>query len=91
MTALNDFFGFTQTPFSRSIAPSDLFPAHGHQEVQGRLAFALQERLPALITGDPQDYQFVSAPGSPPPYALSSTPWTATFSLSRTWPTPISR
>ena len=52
MTPLNDFFGFTQTPFSRSIAPTDLFPAHGHQEIQGRLTFALQERLPALITGD---------------------------------------
>jgi type II secretory pathway predicted ATPase ExeA len=52
MTALNEYFGFKQTPFSRAIAPSDLFPARGHQEIQGRLAFALQERLPALITGD---------------------------------------
>jgi general secretion pathway protein A len=52
MTALNDYYGFTQTPFSRSIAPTDLFPAHGHQEIQGRLTFALHERLPALITGD---------------------------------------
>jgi type II secretory pathway predicted ATPase ExeA len=52
MTALNDYYGFTQTPFSRSIATANLFPSHGHQEVQGRLAFALQERLPALITGD---------------------------------------
>ena len=52
MTPLNDFFGFTQTPFSRSIPTDNLFPAHGHQEIQGRLTFALQERLPALITGD---------------------------------------
>jgi len=52
MTALNDYYGFSQTPFSRSIATANLFPSHGHQEVQGRLAFALQERLPALITGD---------------------------------------
>jgi len=52
MTTLNDYFGFTQTPFSRSIPAKDLFPARGHQEIQGRLAFALQERLPALITGD---------------------------------------
>ena len=91
MTALNDHYGFTQTPFSRSIAPTDLFPAHGHQEIQGRLTFALQERLPALITGDPQDYQFVSAPVSPLPYALSSTPLTATFFRLLIWPTPISR
>jgi type II secretory pathway predicted ATPase ExeA len=51
MTALNDYYGFTHTPFSRTIAPAHLFPAPGHQEIQGRLAFALQERLPALITG----------------------------------------
>jgi type II secretory pathway predicted ATPase ExeA len=52
MTALNDYYGFSQTPFSRRLEPSDLFPARGHQEIQGRLAFALQEHLPALITGD---------------------------------------
>ena len=52
MTALNDYYGFTQTPFSRSIDTTNLFPSHGHQEIQGRLSFALQERLPALITGD---------------------------------------
>ena len=52
MTSLNEYYGFTQTPFSRSIPTKDLFPARGHQEIQGRLAFALQERLPALITGD---------------------------------------
>ena len=52
MTALNDFYGFTATPFSKSIPGADLFPSRGHQEIQGRLAFALQERLPALITGD---------------------------------------
>ena len=46
MTSLNDYYGFQQTPFSRTIATADLFPAHGHQEIQGRLAFALQERLP---------------------------------------------
>lgn len=52
MTTLNDYYGFQRTPFSRSIASQDLFPARGHREIQGRLAFALQERLPALITGD---------------------------------------
>jgi type II secretory pathway predicted ATPase ExeA len=52
MTSLNDFYGFTHTPFTKSIATQDLFPAGGHREIQGRLAFALQERLPALITGD---------------------------------------
>jgi general secretion pathway protein A len=52
MTALNDFYGFSTTPFNKSIPGPDLFPSRGHQEIQGRLAFALQERLPALITGD---------------------------------------
>jgi general secretion pathway protein A len=52
MTALNEFYGFSQTPFSRSISTQNLFAGRGHQEIQGRLAFALQERLPALITGD---------------------------------------
>jgi len=52
MTALNDFYGFTHTPFTKSIATQHLFPSHGHCEIQGRLAFALQERVPALITGD---------------------------------------
>ena len=52
MTALNDFYGFSHTPFSKSMASQDLYPSRGHCETQGRLAFALQERLPALITGD---------------------------------------
>ena len=52
MTSLNDFYGFTQTPFSKSVAAKDLFPSQGHCEIQGRLAFALQSRLAALITGD---------------------------------------
>jgi len=52
MTTLNDVYGFDQTPFTKSIATENLYPSRGHQEVQGRLTFALQERLPALITGD---------------------------------------
>ena len=52
MTSLNDFYGFARSPFTKSIATQNLYPSRGHQEVQGRLHFALQERLPALITGD---------------------------------------
>jgi type II secretory pathway predicted ATPase ExeA len=52
MTTLTEHYGFKLTPFSRTISPTDLFPGQGHQEIQGRLTFALQERLPALITGD---------------------------------------
>ena len=52
MTALDDFYGFSHTPFTKSLASKDLYPSRGHCETQGRLAFALQEHLPALITGD---------------------------------------
>ena len=52
MATLNDFYHFSHIPFSRSIASKDLYPSRGHCEIQGRLAFALQESLPALITGD---------------------------------------
>jgi len=52
MSALHDFYAFRTTPFGSSITGPDLFPSRAHREVQGRLAFALQERLPALITGD---------------------------------------
>jgi general secretion pathway protein A len=52
MTTLNDFYSFSHTPFTRSIPSKDLYPSRGHCEIQGRLAFALQESLPALITGD---------------------------------------
>jgi len=52
MTALNDFYAFTTTPFTKSIDSKNLYASRGHRETQGRLTFALQERLPALITGD---------------------------------------
>jgi type II secretory pathway predicted ATPase ExeA len=52
MTTLNEFYNFSQTPFTKSMVTKNLFPSHGHCEIQGRLAFALQERLPALVTGD---------------------------------------
>ncbi len=52
MTLINNYYNFSKTPFSRSISTSDLFPSRGHQEIQGRLAFALSDRFPALITGD---------------------------------------
>ena len=52
MTALRDFFGLTATPFTKSIDGQNLYTSRGHRETQGRLAFALQERLPALLTGD---------------------------------------
>jgi general secretion pathway protein A len=52
MSTLNDFYAFTASPFTKSVTSKHLFPSRGHCEIQGRLTFALQERLPALITGD---------------------------------------
>ena len=52
MTMLNDFYGFSSIPFTRSIPSQDLFLARGLREVQARLTVALQLRSPALITGD---------------------------------------
>ena len=47
-----DFYGFQQLPFAKGIAPQDVYPSSGHQELVARLTFALQYRLPALVTGD---------------------------------------
>ena len=52
MTSLNDFYAFSHTPFTKSVSVKNLFPSRGHCEIQGRLAFALQDRLAALLTGD---------------------------------------
>ncbi len=52
MSLLNSYYNFSQTPFRRTIPAGDIFPSRGHQEIQGRLAFALSDRFPALITGD---------------------------------------
>lgn len=52
MSPLNSYYNFSQTPFSRTIPADHLFASRGHQEIQGRLAFALADRFPVLITGD---------------------------------------
>jgi len=50
--ALCDFFGCLRLPFDKALPLRDLFPSTAHQEIQARLAFALQHRFPVLITGD---------------------------------------
>lgn len=47
-----DFFGCLRLPFDKSVPVRDLFPSTAHQEVQARLAFALTQRYPAMITGE---------------------------------------
>jgi type II secretory pathway predicted ATPase ExeA len=49
---LCEFYGCLRLPFDKSLPVRDLFPSKAHQELQARLAFALQHRFPSLITGD---------------------------------------
>lgn len=49
--ALCEFFGCLRLPFDKALPVRELFPSTAHQEVQARLAFALHNRFPALITG----------------------------------------
>lgn len=52
MISPNEFYGFQQMPFTKSIAAKDLYPSRAHREAQARLTFALQDRSAALLTGD---------------------------------------
>ena len=47
-----EFYGFTQVPFSRTIATSDLFPTAGQKELAARLSYLVRERGFGLITGE---------------------------------------
>ena len=47
-----EFFGFAQLPFSRTIATSDLFPTAGQKELAARLNYLVRERGFGLITGE---------------------------------------
>ncbi len=50
--AFCDFYACLRLPFDKSLPVRDLFPSTAHQEIQARLAFAIQHHFPALITGD---------------------------------------
>jgi type II secretory pathway predicted ATPase ExeA len=45
-------FGFTRTPFSKSLAPSELFARTAHQEAVARILHCVQESALGVITGD---------------------------------------
>jgi type II secretory pathway predicted ATPase ExeA len=45
------YFAFTKEPFSRSIAPSEVFASRGHQELSARLRHAIENGSLAVITG----------------------------------------
>ena len=45
-------FGFTRTPFSKSIAPKDLFTRTAHSEALARINFCISERALGVLVGD---------------------------------------
>ena len=47
-----EFFGFSRTPFSRDIPTDDLFFSDQLQETLGRLTYAAERQLFALVTGE---------------------------------------
>lgn len=47
-----EFYGFTQVPFSKTIPTADLFPTAGQKELTARLTYLVRERGLGLITGE---------------------------------------
>jgi len=46
------YYGFTQTPFTRAVAPAALFGSEQHQELLARLRYLVQSRGFGLVTGE---------------------------------------
>jgi type II secretory pathway predicted ATPase ExeA len=49
---LCSFYGFTSLPFGRALAPGQLFRSTAHQEAVARLAWCIDERGVATLTGE---------------------------------------
>jgi len=47
-----EFYGLSATPFSRDIPTSELYPSIALEETLGRLEYAAQRQLFAILTGD---------------------------------------
>jgi type II secretory pathway predicted ATPase ExeA len=52
MTMMLEFFDLTRVPFSKDTPCSGLYGAQGQEEAFGRLRFAAERRLFAVLTGD---------------------------------------
>jgi type II secretory pathway predicted ATPase ExeA len=46
------YWGLSRTPFSKKLAPSELFEHPGHREAIARIRFAIDETAIALVTGE---------------------------------------
>jgi type II secretory pathway predicted ATPase ExeA len=49
---MQSYFGFTQLPFDRRIAPSALYRSVSHQEARARIQFLVSQGALGLITGE---------------------------------------
>src|SRR5512142_1785128 len=49
---IQEFYGFTRLPFSKTIPAAELFDAAGQKELAARLTLLIRERGLGLITGD---------------------------------------
>lgn len=49
---LRAHYGLTRTPFSRGIAPSQIFAARTHQEAVARLRWVIDETAIGVVTGE---------------------------------------
>ncbi len=47
-----DFYGLSRTPFSRDIPTDELYPSMMLEETLGRLEYAAERQLFAVVTGD---------------------------------------
>lgn len=47
-----DFYGLREKPFSKTPDPRFLYLSHGHREALARLQYVVEEREPALLTGE---------------------------------------
>jgi type II secretory pathway predicted ATPase ExeA len=52
MAMFEDFYGFTQTPFSRTIPTENLYRGNDSNELIDRLKYAAERQLFAVMTGD---------------------------------------
>jgi len=52
LTVFEDFYGFTQTPFSRTIPTDKLYRGNDSEELIERLKWAAKRQLFAVMTGD---------------------------------------
>ena len=52
MREMIQYFGFTQMPFGKELAPGQLYRHDGHTQAAARITWCIQTRGVAVVTGD---------------------------------------